>query len=117
MNLLNHLGQRKRQSRWWNAKEEEMDVAAVDQLRLGNAALLFGLMEGSADESEASRLVSFLWDPRHLVGQAASPAINYWPQMFPQSCSEKKKKDCAEPKLLALVVPCPQRKCFWFGNT
>lgn len=49
---------------------------AVGQPRPGNAAPLFRLPEGSADESETSRLVSFLWESRHLVRQTAS--LPHW---------------------------------------
>lgn len=66
-----------------------MDAAIVGEPRPGNAGLLlFPRSEGSTDETEASCLVSFLWESGHLVRHpplSASPAINYQPQMLLQS--------------------------------
>lgn len=103
---------RKQQSCCENAKEEEIAAAAVGRPCSGHAALLYGLQEGSADETEASRLVSFLWESGHLVRHpplSASPAMNYWPQMFLLSRSEAKKQTKTKtPELIlsALLVPC-----------
>lgn len=98
-----------------------MDAANVGEPRPGNAGLLlFRRSEGSTDETEASRLVSFLWESGHLVRHpplSASPAINYQPQMLLQSSrmgaggtkKERKKKKkkpggSTELNLSALLV-------------